>query len=67
MQGEAELHILDFKTTCSEFQKPSQTAAVQGEAKLRIYNLKKHYFAKVCPKQLCALAHQGCTKAAGTS
>ena len=40
-RGEAEVRILDFKTTWSEFQKPYQTAAVRGEAELRIYNLKK--------------------------
>ena len=38
--GKAELRILDFKTTWSEFQKPSQTAAERGEAELRILNLK---------------------------
>ena len=31
-QDEAEVHILDFKTTWSEFQKASQTATEQGEA-----------------------------------
>ena len=31
-EGEAEVRIIDFKTTWSEFQKPSQTAATQGEA-----------------------------------
>ena len=65
--GEAEVRILDFKTTWSEFQKPSQTAAVRGEAELHIYNLKKHCLPRVGPKQLCALAHLGCTRAAGTS
>ena len=64
--GKAEVGILDFKTTWSEFQKPCQTAAVQGEAKLRIYNLKKHHLPKVGPKQLCALAHLGSTREAGT-
>ena len=39
-RGEAELRILDFKTTWSEFQKPSQTAAERGEAELRILNFK---------------------------
>ena len=34
-RGKAKLHILDFKTTWSEFQKPSQTAAEQSEAELR--------------------------------
>ena len=38
-RGEAELRILNFKTTWSEFQKPCQTAATQGEAELRVYNL----------------------------
>ena len=40
-QGEAELRILDFKTTWSEFKKPSQSAAMQGNAELHMYNLKK--------------------------
>ena len=40
-RGEAELHILDFKTTWSEFQNPCQTAATRGEAELRIYILKE--------------------------
>ena len=40
-RGEAEVRILDFKTTRSEFQKPYQTAAARGKAKLRIYNIKK--------------------------
>ena len=30
-RGEAEVRILDFKTTWSEFQKASQTATVQGK------------------------------------
>ena len=50
-----------------EFQKPCQTAATGGEAELRVYNLKKHNLARVCPKQLCASAHLGCTHKAGTS
>ena len=33
--------ILDFETIWSELQKPSQTAAMRGEAELCIYNLKK--------------------------
>ena len=36
MQGEAELLILDFKTTWSEFQKPYQTAAARGKAELQL-------------------------------
>ena len=66
-QGKAEQYIFNFKTTWSEFQKPSQTATEQGEAELRVYNLKKHNLARVGPKQLCASAHLGCTRAAGTS
>ena len=38
--GVAELHILDSKTTWSEFQKTSQTAAERGEAELCILNFK---------------------------
>ena len=39
-QGKAEQCTFDFKTTWSEFQKPSQTAAERGEAELRILNFK---------------------------
>ena len=39
-RGEAELRILDFQTTWSEFQKPSQCAAKRGEAELRILDFK---------------------------
>ena len=39
-QGKAELRIFNFKTTWSEFPKPSQTAATRGEAELRILNFK---------------------------
>ena len=31
-RGEAELRILDFKNTGSEFQKTFRTAAMQGQA-----------------------------------
>ena len=44
-RGEAEVRILNFKTTWSEF----------------------HHLPRVGPKQLCALAHLGSTRAAGTS
>ena len=30
------MHIIDFKNTCLDFQKPSQTPAVLGAAKLSI-------------------------------
>ena len=39
-QGEAEVHILDFKTTWSEFHKPSQTVTERGEDKLCRLNFK---------------------------
>ena len=39
-RGEAELRILNFKTTWSEFQKASQTAAERGKAELRILDFK---------------------------
>ena len=39
-RGEAELHILDFKTAWSEFQKYRQTATGLGKAKLRILDFK---------------------------
>ena len=39
-QDEAKLRIFDFKTTWSEFQKPSLTTTEQGEAKLRILDFK---------------------------
>ena len=44
-RGEAEVRILIFKTTWSEF----------------------HNLPRVGPKQLCASAHLGCTRVAGTS
>ena len=71
-RGGAELCILDFKTSWSEFQKPSQTATKRGEAELRILNFKTTWSefqrpSQTGPKQLCALAHLGCTREAGTS
>ena len=39
-RGEAEVHILNFKTTWSVFQKESQTATEQGEAELPIFNFE---------------------------
>ena len=47
----------------------SKTRLLPSEAKLNyIYTtLKKHHLPRVGPKQLCALAHLGCTRAAGTS
>ena len=47
----------------------SKTQLLPSEAKLNyVYTtLKKHHLPRVGPKQLCALAHLGCTRAAGTS
>ena len=90
-RGEAELRILNFISTWSEFQKPSQTPTERGEAELRILYFKTtwsefqkasqgfylaenlrftpvfYHLPSVGPKQLCALAHLGCTCEAGTS
>ena len=48
-QGEAEVRILNFKTTWSEFQKANQTATKQGNAK-RILNQNIFHLPRVCPK-----------------
>ena len=41
-QGKAKIHILDFKTTWSEFHMPSQTAPAEagGKAELHILDFK---------------------------
>ena len=41
----------------------------QGKAKLHIFELNPvfHHLHSNGPRQLCALAHPGCTRAAGTS
>ena len=39
-RGEAELRILDFKSTWSDFQKSIQTTAERGEAERRILDFK---------------------------
>ena len=39
-RGEAKVHLLNFKTTWSEFQKTSQTAPEQVEAELCILYFK---------------------------
>ena len=72
VQGKAEIHILNLKNTWAEFQKHSQTATERREAELRILNFETtwsefHYLPRIGPKQLCALAHLGCTCSAGTS
>ena len=45
-RGDVEVHILNFITTWSEFQKASQTATKQGNAELRIL-----YFNETSPLQ----------------
>ena len=52
-RGEAEVHILNFKTTWSEFQKANQTATKQGNAE-RIQTKTFVHLPRVGPKQLCA-------------
>ena len=39
-QGEAEVRIIDFKTTWSEFQMASQAVTEWSKAELRIFNFK---------------------------
>ena len=39
-EAKAEIRLLNFKTTWSEFEKASQTATKQGEAELQILNFK---------------------------
>ena len=53
-RGEAELRILDFKTTWSEFQKASLTAAERGEAELRILDFKTTWSEFQKPSQTTA-------------
>ena len=48
--GKAWPCVFNFKTTCSQFQQPSLTAATQGEAELRIIDFKNIWseFQKPC-------------------
>ena len=48
---EAELHILNSKTTWSEFKKPSQTTAGRGNSKATSVF---HHLPSVSSKQFCA-------------
>ena len=41
-RGKAEVRILDFKTTWSEFQMPSQTAPAEAKPRCVYSNLKPH-------------------------
>ena len=50
-RGEAEVRILEFKTTWSEFQKSSQTDAEQGKGELRKLNFKTTSSEFQKPKQ----------------
>ena len=52
--GKAKLRILDFKTTWSEFQKPSQTAAKRGKAELRTLDFKTTWSEFQKPSQTTA-------------
>ena len=66
-RGKAEVRIINFKTTWSEFQRASQIAVRRAKPSYVYTILKKHHLPKVGPKQLCASAHLGRTHAAGTS
>ena len=50
-RGEAEIHILDFKTTWSEFQKVSQAATEQGKAEQCIFDFKTSWSELQMPSQ----------------
>ena len=63
-RGEAEVRILYFKTTWSEFQKASQGFYLAENLR---FTPVLYHLSSVGPKQLCALAHLGCTREAGTS
>ena len=70
-RGEAEVRIINFKTTWSEFQMPSQTAPAKAKPRCVYSILKPHGQSFITsPESVqssCALAHLGCTRAAGTS
>ena len=53
-RGEAEVRTLNFKTTWSEFQRPSQTSAERGNAELRILNFKTTWSEFQKPSQTAA-------------
>ena len=62
-RGEAELRILDFKTTQSEFQKPVRPLSCEAKQSYVHTISKNHNLLGVSPKQLCASAPLGCTRA----
>ena len=71
-RGEAEVRILNFKTTWSEFQIPSENTLAEAKPMYVYLVLKPHgsefyHLPRVGPKQLCASAHLGRTHEAGTS
>ena len=67
-RGKAKVRILDFKTTWSEFQKV-KSDCYQARQPRENFKPKREFvhLPRVGPKQLCALAHLGCTRAVGTS
>ena len=65
-QGKVELHIFNFKTTYSS-KSPIIPLSCEVKPSCVYTILKVHYLLRDDPKQLCALAHLGCTRAAGTS
>ena len=62
-QGEAELHMGPGQSSKSPVRPLTQEAKPSCVHTI----LKKHQLLRVGPKQLCVLAHLGCTHEAGTS
>ena len=50
-RGEAEVRLFNFKTTCSEFQVPRQTAPNRGEVEERVVNFKTTWSEFQIPSQ----------------
>ena len=48
-------------------QSPIRLLLREAEPSYTYTTLKKYHLPRVGPKQLCAIAHLGCTRAAGTS
>ena len=71
--GVKNIHFMSLSGSFDPWgkEKPSHVQYIikQGEAKLCIVELTSvfHYLPSVDPKQLCALAHLGCTNKADTS
>ena len=62
-QGKAKLHTLYLRWS---FSRAAYTMILGKNCKLLIHTLEFHNLPRVSPKQLCVLAHLGCTRAVGT-